>query len=201
MIHKVISGGQTGADRAGLDFAIEVGLAHGGYVPKGRKAEDGRIDKKYALTELATNSYPEGTKRNVLESDGTIILSLNEKLSGGSALTLSYARHANKPVLHIHKSETSRGPLSQQVRQLKDFIESNAIKVLNVAGPMREQRTRCLTLYIATTPAVPAGIPIVAFSFAFPLAVIFSVPETTLDASPNGDPTPGNSPIRAHRIG
>jgi Circularly permutated YpsA SLOG family len=135
VVRKIISGGQTGADRAGLDFAIEVGLAHGGYVAKGRKAEDGRIDEKYRLTELATNSYPERTKRNVRQSDGTIILSLNEKLSGGSALTLSYARHANKPVLHIHNSETGHDPLSHQVRRLKDFIESNAIEVLNLAGP------------------------------------------------------------------
>jgi hypothetical protein len=86
VLRKIISEGQTGADRAGLDFAIEVGLAHGGYVPKGRKAEDDRIDEKYTLVELSSNSYPERTKRNVRESDGTVILSLNEKLSGGTAL-------------------------------------------------------------------------------------------------------------------
>ena len=135
VLRKIVSGGQTGADRAGLDFAIEVGLAHGGYVPKGRKAEDGRIDEKYALVELSGSSYPERTKRNVRESDGTVILSLNDKLSGGSALTLTYARHANKPVLHIHNSETGCDPLPQQVRRLKDFIDTNAIEVLNVAGP------------------------------------------------------------------
>ena len=123
MLRKIISGGQTGADRAGLDFAVEVGLAHGGYVPKERKAEDGRIHERYRLIELATNSYPERTKRNVRESDGTVILSLSDKLSAGSALTLSYARQANKPVLYIHNSETGRDPLPQQVRQLKDFIE------------------------------------------------------------------------------
>jgi Circularly permutated YpsA SLOG family len=123
VVRKIISGGQTGADRAGLDFAIEVGLAHGGYVAKGRKAEDGRIDEKYRLTELATNSCPERTKRNARQSDGTVILSLSDKLSGGSALILSYARQANKPVLHIHNSETGRDPLPQQLRQLKDFIE------------------------------------------------------------------------------
>jgi hypothetical protein len=133
-LRKIISGGQTGADRSGLDFAIEAELAHGGYVPKGRKAEDGSIDEKYRLTELATNSYPERTKRNVRESDGTVILSLNEKLSGGSALTLSYARHANKPILHIHNSEPSRDFFARQVHQLKEFIESNAIEALNVAG-------------------------------------------------------------------
>jgi Circularly permutated YpsA SLOG family len=135
VLRKIISGGQTGADRAGLDFAIEVGLAHGGYVPKGRKAEDGRINERYTLVELSSSSYPERTKRNVRESDGTVILSLNDKLSGGSALTLSYAQHAKKPVLHLHNSETGRDPLPRQVRQLKEFIESNAIEVLNVAGP------------------------------------------------------------------
>jgi hypothetical protein len=135
VVRKIISGGQTGTDRAGLDFAIEVGLAHGGYVPKGRKAEDGRIDEKYALVEFSSSSYPERTKRNVRESDGTVILSLNEKLSGGSAFTLSYARHANKPVLHLHNRETGRDPLPRQARQLKDFIESNRIEVLNIAGP------------------------------------------------------------------
>jgi Circularly permutated YpsA SLOG family len=71
MLRKIVSGGQTGADRAGLDFAMEVGLDHGGYVPKGRKAEDGRIDDRYQLTELATTSYPVRTRRNVMESDGT----------------------------------------------------------------------------------------------------------------------------------
>jgi Circularly permutated YpsA SLOG family len=177
VLRKIVSGGQTGADRAGLDFAIEVGLAHGGYVAKGRKAEDGRIDEKYRLTELATNSYPERTKRNVRESDGTIILSLNEKLSGGSALTLSYARHANKPVLHIHNSETGHDPLSHQVRRLKDFIESKRDRTLECSRSAREQRTRCLPLHTATTPAVLAAISIVAFSLAFPPALIFSVPE------------------------
>jgi hypothetical protein len=135
VVRKIISGGQTGADRAGLDFAIEVGLAHGGYVPKGRKAEDGRIDEKYHLVELSSSSYPERTKRNVREGDGTIILSLNDTLSSGSALTLSYAQHTRKPVLRLHNSETGRDSLPQQARRLKDFIESNAIEVLDVAGP------------------------------------------------------------------
>jgi Circularly permutated YpsA SLOG family len=90
---------------------------------KGRKAEDGGIHERYRLVELATDSYPEQTKDNDRESDGTVILSLRDKLSGGSALTLSYARQANKPVLHIHNSETGRDPLPQQIRQLKDFIE------------------------------------------------------------------------------
>jgi hypothetical protein len=76
MLRKIISGGQTGADRAGLDFAIETGLEHGGYVSRGRKAEDGRIDDRYNLVELSTSSYPVRTRRNIEESDGAGIFSL-----------------------------------------------------------------------------------------------------------------------------
>jgi hypothetical protein len=130
MLRKVISGGQAGADRAGLDFALEVGLEHGGYVPSGRKAEDGRIDDRYRLVELPSSSYPVRTKRNVRESDGTAIFSLDADLSGGSALTLSYARGINKPVIHLHPS----GKVDP-VAQLKDFITSNRVGTLNVAGP------------------------------------------------------------------
>src|SRR4029077_8823814 len=86
MLRKVISGGQTGADRAGLDFAIHVGLEHGGYVPKGRKAEDGKIAERYHLVELSTTSYPARTKRNTEESDGTVTFSLERLLSGGTKL-------------------------------------------------------------------------------------------------------------------
>src|SRR5258708_33354304 len=84
VVRKIISGGQTGADRAGLDFAIEVGLAHGGYVSKGKKAEDGRIDEQYRLTELQTNSYPERSKRNGRQGHVPIMLSLYAQRSGGS---------------------------------------------------------------------------------------------------------------------
>ena len=84
MLRKIISGGQTGTDRAGLDFALETGLEHGGYVPSGRKAEDGRIDERYNLIELSTNSYPARTRRNIEESDGTVIFSLERLLSRGA---------------------------------------------------------------------------------------------------------------------
>src|SRR5271166_25117 len=73
MLRKIISGGQTGADRAGLDFAIETGLQHGGYVPRSRKAEDGRIADRYNLVELGTSSYPARNRKNIEESDGTVI--------------------------------------------------------------------------------------------------------------------------------
>jgi hypothetical protein len=137
MLRKIISGGQTGADRAGLDFALDAGLEHGGYVPKGRKAEDGRIDDRYQLVELLSSSYVARTKRNVEESDGTVIFSLETELTGGSELTRSHAIQAGKPVIHIHNggTETNRTALLTEVWHLRNFVEKNGIEVLNVAGP------------------------------------------------------------------
>ena len=68
MLRKIISGGQTEADRAGLDFAVETGMEHSGYVPRSWKAADGRIDAWYDLVELATSSYPAGTRKNIEKS-------------------------------------------------------------------------------------------------------------------------------------
>src|SRR5271169_2276250 len=108
MLRKIISGGQTGADRAGLDFAIETGRDHGGYVPRDRKAEDGRIDERYNLVELSTSSYPARTRRNIEESDGTVIFSLERLPSGGTKLTWEHANKLRKPVLHIYDTRKER---------------------------------------------------------------------------------------------
>jgi hypothetical protein len=137
MLRRIVSGGQTGADRAGLEFALEVGLEHGGYVPKGRKAEDGRIDDRYRMTELTSPLYSVRTRRNVLESDGTVIFTLNSDLLGGSALTAQYARRTSRPLLHIHaKNEVS---LEKKAQQLRDFIDSQRLATLNVAGSRESQ--------------------------------------------------------------
>jgi Circularly permutated YpsA SLOG family len=108
MVRKIISGGQTGADRAGLDFAIHASLENGGYIPRGRKAEDGRIDDRYNLGELSTSSYPARTRRNIEESDGTVIFSLNRRRRGGTKLTLELANKLGKPVLHIYDTRKER---------------------------------------------------------------------------------------------
>src|ERR1700738_4227821 len=128
MLRKIISGGQTGADRAGLDFAIERGLEHGGYVPRGRKAEDGRIDDRYNLVELSTSSYSARTRRNIKESDGTVIFSLERLLSGGTKLTQDYANKLGKPVLHIYRKERilNQDLVRLQIQALTDFLRSNA---------------------------------------------------------------------------
>jgi hypothetical protein len=142
MLRKMISGGQTGADRAELDFAIETGLEHGGYVPRGRKAEDGRIDDRYNLFELSTSSYPARTKRNIEESDGTVIFSLNRRLSGGTKRTLDLA-NLGKPLLHIYDTRKERisnpDSLRFEIQTLIEFLCSKKIEILNVAGPRESQ--------------------------------------------------------------
>ena len=128
-IEKIISGGQTGADRAALDFAIEQGIPHGGWLPKGRLAEDGTLDSKYRLRETHSTDHSARTGKNVIDSDGTLILFYNE-LSGGSLLTLDLARKHDRPVLAIDLA--GENLTFESVRQ---WIAENKVKVLNVAGP------------------------------------------------------------------
>jgi hypothetical protein len=100
-IPKIVSGGQTGADRAALDWALEHGLTCGGWCPKGRKAEDGVIEAKYPLKESSSSSYPQRTEWNVRDSDGTVVFSLAPKLTGGSLKTVEFARKHNKHWIHV----------------------------------------------------------------------------------------------------
>ena len=93
---KIISGGQTGVDRAALDVAVELEIPHGGWCPKGRLAEDGRIPDSYKLRETTSREYAVRTEQNVLDSDGTLIL-YRESISGGTELTLRLAeKHRRK---------------------------------------------------------------------------------------------------------
>jgi hypothetical protein len=100
MITKIVSGGQTGANQAALDVAIEEGIPHGGWIPKGRKTEADPLPEKYQLKEMDTYSYPERTEKNVIDSDGTLIISHGE-LTGGSGYTRKRAKEDGKPWLHI----------------------------------------------------------------------------------------------------
>jgi hypothetical protein len=128
-LKKTISGGQTGADRAALDFAIEHEIPHGGWCPKGRKAEDGPLEPKYLLTETPSSSYPQRTEWNVRASNGSVIFSIASVLTGGSKKTVEFAIKHNKPWLHLHK-----GTASPESALLK-FIQDHEIGTLNVAGP------------------------------------------------------------------
>ena len=130
-LEKIISGGQTGADQGGLDGAIACGIPHGGSIPAGRKTEAGMLPLSYDMTELASDRYNDRTERNVIDGDGTLILS-HGPLTGGSALTEKIALRLDKPCLHI---DFSRLSMDQAYRRTADWIERSGIKVLNVAGP------------------------------------------------------------------
>ena len=132
-VEKIISGGQTGVDRAALGAAIELGIQRGGWCPKGRKAEDGVIPDHYPLQETSSASYPVRTEKNVKDSDGTLIPTI-EPVTGEIALTPKVARKLRKPHLVI---DLSKEPDPNAVR---NWGQEYSIKVLNVAGP-RESKT------------------------------------------------------------
>ncbi len=128
MLKKIISGGQTGVDRGALDVALDLGIPCGGWCPKGRKAEDGPIDLRYPLKETGSGDYPVRTERNVIEADGTLILT-EGKPTGGTALTIKMAVKHRKPYLVI---DLARNADSGRVTR---WLTGNRIQVLNVAGP------------------------------------------------------------------
>jgi hypothetical protein len=97
-----ISGGQTGADRAALDFALSAGYAHGGWCPRTRRAEDGVIANCYQLSETPSRDYLQRTEWNVRDSDGTLVFSGTVKATGGTLRTVQFARDHAKPVLVLH---------------------------------------------------------------------------------------------------
>jgi hypothetical protein len=135
---KIISGGQTGADRGGLDAAIEKGVDHGGWCPKGRYAEDGTISEKYQLTETTDFGYLTRTKRNVAESDATVVFTFGPARTG-SRKTIDFAKELKKPHLHVNLFQTSNEVAAEKVidwlsKTFKDDI------ILNVAGSRESTR-------------------------------------------------------------
>lgn len=128
MLQMVISGGQTGVDRAALDAAIEAGIPIAGWCPLGRRAEDGVIPAQYPLTETATADYAERTGLNVRDSEGTIILTRGE-LTGGTMFTLQFAEKAPRPVRIVRLAQTP------DCIETWDWIMAHRIHVLNIAGP------------------------------------------------------------------
>jgi hypothetical protein len=130
-ISKVISGGQTGADRAGLDAAIDLGLDYGGAIPKSRLTEDGTLDPHYdRMTEMTSKNYPARTGRNVTDSDATLLFTF-DKLGSGSALTAKLARKHHRPFLHIN---LSRQTDDEVVKIINKWLDDSKPEILNVAG-------------------------------------------------------------------
>lgn len=131
-LRRIVSGGQSGVDRAALDVAIELGLEHGGYCPRGRRAEDGRISDRYLLQETLSERYEVRTRRNVLESDATLIL-FREQLSGGTKLTAELARSYGKSCLRVN---LNRG---HGILAARRWLSEHEVLTLNVAGPRESQ--------------------------------------------------------------
>ena len=129
MVREIVSGGQTGADRGALDAAIELGLEHGGWCPRGRRAEDGTIPARYQLRETTEADYAARTERNVLDSDGTLLVTRGAP-TGGSALTATLARRHARPFLHVDLAATPRA-----AADVRAWLASHRIARLNVAGP------------------------------------------------------------------
>ena len=154
---RIVSGGQTGADRAALDWAIKNGIAHGGWCPKGRLASDGVIPPHYQLRESESAGYRQRTKLNVRDSDATVIFNLGE-LEGGTLLTLRFAQSLMKP---HHVVPLDAPDLQTESRNLMEWFAQLGVESLNMAGPREEKRpgiharvTEALDLWAAMRPEV-----------------------------------------------
>jgi hypothetical protein len=145
---RIVSGAQTGADRAALDAALELGVEIGGWVPKGRRAEDGPIDPAYVnLRETRSDHYETRTRWNVRDSDATLILSHGD-LHGGSRYTREQAEALRKPCLHV---DLDRLTMDGAVNAIREWLEGLEGKTLNVAGPRDSSDTE---IYAATKEIV-----------------------------------------------
>ena len=127
-LQKIVSGGQTGVDRAALDAAMAYDVSVGGWCPDGRRAEDGPIPDRYPLQETPSEAYEQRTAWNVRDSDGTLIIT-DGTLDGGTALTMTEARRQGRAVLHVRTTD----PVP--VEMIRAWGEEHDVRVLNVAGP------------------------------------------------------------------
>ena len=131
MLARIHSGGQTGADIAALELAVEKGFPHGGWCPKGRRSLAGPIPDCFELKETPSDDYLQRTEWNVRDTDGTVVFTLSEEATGGSLKTIDYTRKHQKPCLHLSQSDQQ---LESFTNRLLDFIGEHGIETLNVAG-------------------------------------------------------------------
>lgn len=146
----IVSGGQSGADLAALDWAIEHQVAHGGWCPKGRKTEDGPLPAIYQLVETPSAAYLQRTEWNVRDSDATIIFTLTEKLDGGSRRTADFAEKLGKPYMHfrpgVHPKFIAR------------FLARHAVTRLNIAGK-RESSAPGIAAVVRSALSAALSVP------------------------------------------
>lgn len=131
MIRKIVSGGQTGVDQAALDAAIGCDMSYGGWLPAGRRTENGPLPARYYMQVLEAGGYPERTRKNVLDSDATLIIS-HGPLTGGSALTAKIAYNSGRPFIHVNLLQLNP---EESLVIVKDWLKKNQPGTLNVAGP------------------------------------------------------------------
>lgn len=154
-LKKIVSGGQTGVDRAALDFALQHGYEHGGWCPRDRRAEDGFIPPHYELHETDSPDYVERTEQNVLDADATLIVVRNRELSGGTAFTKTCAGQHGRPSLVV----CERDGVSKSAAALSKFLKRNKVCTLNVAGPRESQATGIGKFVIELLEAVLKSSP------------------------------------------
>jgi hypothetical protein len=166
---RIVSGGQTGVDRAALDVALRLGLPCGGFCPRGRRAEDGPLARRYPLVETPSPDYAQRTEWNVRDADGTLVLT-SGALRGGTALTARRARALGKPLLVLDLA------LEPDPRSVAAWATAHGVRVLNVAGPRESQR-----------PGFYAR------AFRFLEAALTSIPGTGSSGGGRGAPRGGGS--------
>jgi hypothetical protein len=132
---KIISGGQTGVDRAALDVALKNSIDCGGWCPAGRLDEIGRIPNRYPLKELEHGGFTERTLQNVKDSDGTVIIH-SVQLSGGTEQTVRFCVGQERPHQLIDASKIST---EKAAASIADFVREHKIAILNVAGPRQSE--------------------------------------------------------------
>lgn len=130
-LQAIVSGGQAGVDRGALDAALELGFPCGGWCPPGRLAEDGAIPACYPLRELHSGGYRERTIRNIVDSDGTLVVRFGQP-EGGTALTIQQCERRGRPHLSI---DAATVPVDEAVELVRGFLVRYRIATLNVAGP------------------------------------------------------------------
>jgi hypothetical protein len=152
MLSKIVSGGQTGVDRAALDVALELGIPCGGWCPQGRRAEDGLIPERYPLTETPWSGYPQRTQWNIRDSDGTLII-LDGEPDRGTRLTIELAARKKKPFLIVNLAEHA------DPAAVHAWAAANGVEILNVAGPRASSSSaiyaktaQFLRIALASTP-------------------------------------------------
>ena len=148
-LERIVSGGQTGADQAALDWAIQNRIPHGGWCPKGRRSEAGPILARYQLRETPSPEYAVRTEWNVRDAGATVIFSCAETLSGGTALTRKLAIQYGRPWIHLYAGLGTEAAAAR----LQEFVERYPVRVLNVAGPRASEESAIATFVTAVLSA------------------------------------------------